>query len=322
VHVVRRRNNARAGLVGLAVVVLLVALAMNAGRLPLIGTGGRELHARFTDTSGLEVGDRVEVAGVRVGRVEGLEMGRGYITVSFTVDETLRLGEDTRARIKVSNLLGSKYLELEPSGGGSVADPIPVESTRPAYDVTAAFGDLTETLDPIDTGQLEDALDAITSTLRGSGGDVRATLRGLSTLSRAVASRDQQVARLLDHSEQLTGTLDGSRRDLAALARDASRLLAEVDRRRVAVHGLIVHTRELSEQLRGLVSDNEAQIGPALRELGEVTGQLEARQARLRATMREVTKFARVFVNTVGGGPWFDSYIANAPNSLELEDPK
>ncbi len=318
----RRRSNARAGVVGLMATVLLVALAMNAGRLPLIGTGGRELHAQFSDTSGLEVGDRVEVAGVRVGRVEGLAMGRGFITVAFTVADSLELGADTRVRIKVSNLLGSKYLDIEPAGGGVLADPIPLDRTHPAYDVTAAFGDLTKTLDPIDTGQLEDALNAITSTLHGSGDDVRATLRGLSTLSRAVASRDQQVSRLLDHSEQLTGTLDGSRQDLAALARDAGLLLAEVDRRRAAVHGLIVHTRELAEQLRGLVRDNEDQIGPALRDLGEVAGQLEARQTRLRATMREVTKFARVFVNTVGGGPWFDSYIANAPNSLELEDPK
>lgn len=316
------RRPARAGLVGIVVTLLLVVLAMNAGRLPLIGAGGRELTARFTDTSGLEAGDRVEVAGVRVGRVEGLEMGRGYITVRFTVDDHIRLGSDTTARIKVSNLLGSKYLEVEPSGSGEVADPIPVSRTRPAYDVTAAFGDLTDTLDPIDTGRLEQALREITTTLHGSGSDVRATLRGLSTLSRAVASRDQQVARLLHHSERLSGTLDGSREDLAALARDASRLLAEVDRRRAAVHGLIVHTRELSEQLRGLVHDNEDQIGPALAGLDRVTAQLEARQARLRATMREVTKFARVFVNTVGGGPWFDSYIANAPNSLELEDPK
>jgi phospholipid/cholesterol/gamma-HCH transport system substrate-binding protein len=319
---VRQRSTARAGLVGIVVTLLLVTLAMNAGRLPLIGAGGRELEARFTDTTGLEVGDRVEVAGVRVGRVEGLAMGRGYITVRFTVDDDIRLGADTRLRIRVSNLLGSKYLDVEPSGAGEVADPIPVTSTRPAYDVTAAFGDLTESLDPIDTGQLEQSLRAITATLHGSGDDVRATLRGLSTLSRAVASRDQQVARLLDHSEQLTGTLDGSRQDLAALARDASLLLAEVDRRRAAVHGLIVHTRELSEQLRGLVHDNEDQIGPALRALDQVSAQLEARQARLRATMREVTTFARVFVNTVGGGPWFDSYIANAPNSLELEDPQ
>ncbi|MGZ6753676.1 MAG: MCE family protein [Nocardioides sp.] len=318
----RTRNNTRAGLVGLVAVAVLVLLAMNAGRLPLIGQGGRELEARFTDSSGLEAGDRVEVAGVRVGRVESLEMGRGYITVRFTVDDHVRMGADTTARIKVSNLLGSKYLEVEPAGTGEVTSPIPLTRTHAAYDVTAAFGDLTKTLQPIDTGQMEQALRSITTTLHGTGGDVHATLRGLSTLSRAVASRDQQVASLLHHSERLTGTLAGSRQDLAALAHDASLLLAEVDRRREAVHGLIVHTRELSDQLRGLVRDNEAQIGPALAALGRVTSQLEARQARLRSTMHEVTKFARVFVNTVGGGPWFDSYIANAPNSLRVEDPQ
>ena len=28
----------------------------------------------------------------------------------------------------------------------------------------------------------------------------------------------------------------------------------------------------------------------------------------------------RVFVNTIGGGPWFDSYIGNAPDNLEIEE--
>jgi phospholipid/cholesterol/gamma-HCH transport system substrate-binding protein len=142
----------------------------------------------------------------------------------------------------------------------------------------------------------------------------------MSRLSRTVASRDEELGRLLESSALLTGTLDGSREDVAALLRDAAVLLEELDRRREAVSGLIVHTRELAVQVRGLVRDNEEQIGPALAALGEVADQLESRQRDLRATVRGVVKFARVFVNTIGGGPWFDSYIGNAPDNLEIEE--
>lgn len=315
------RRPAYAGAIGLAVVLLLVLAALNAGRLPFIGHGGRVLAADFTDASGIEAGDRVEVAGVRVGEVTGLAMGPGHIRVSFRIDDGIRLGDATTARIKVGNLLGSKFLQVTPAGTGALHGTIPVARTRPAYDVTAALGDLTETTEPIDTAQLQQALESITTTFRGAGPDVQASVRGLSTLSRTIADRDQAVSSLLRRSDLLTSSLAGSRTDIAALVTDAGSLLAELDRRRDSIHGLIVHTRALSNQLHGLVVDNRAAVAPALASLGAVTAQLESRQKDVEATLRAVAEFARVFVNTIGGGPWFDSYLGNAPDSLKIEGP-
>lgn len=318
---VTQRRPAFAGAIGLMITALIVLAAMNAGRLPVIGQGGTELRARFTDASGIEAGDRVEIAGVRVGEVKSLAMGRGYIEVAFTVTGDVRLGSTTTARIKVGNLLGSKFLQVVPAGSGRLEGAIPVERTAPAYDVTEALGDFTETVQPIDTDQLEQALTAITGTFSGAGPDVRASIRGLSTIARTIAARDQEVSSLLDRSARLTSSLDASRGDIAALVRDAASLLDELDRRRDAIHGLIVHTTGLAKQLRGLVADNEKQLKPALVALGAVAGQLESRQADLEATVHAVAKFARVFVDTIGSGPWFDSYIANLPDSLEVNEP-
>lgn len=315
------RRPAYAGAIGLVLTALVVMAAMNAGRLPVIGQGGTELHAQFADASGIEAGDRVEIAGVRVGEVKRLAMGRGFIDVAFTVTGEVRLGSATTARIKVGNLLGSKFLQVVPAGTGRLQGVIPLERTAPAYDVTEALGDFTETVRPIDTAQLEQALTAITDTFEGAGSDVRASVRGLSTIARTIAARDSEVGRLLRRSATLTASLDASRGDIAALVRDAAALLSELDRRRDAIHGLIVNTNALAKQLRGLVADNEGELKPALVALGSVAGQLEARQADLEDTVHAVAKFARVFVNTIGGGPWFDSYIANLPNSLEVTEP-
>lgn len=315
------RRPAYAGALGLAITALLVLAAMNAGRLPVIGHGGRELRADFVDASGIEKGDRVEVAGVRVGEVRGLEMGRGHIEVRFTVADGIRLGSRTTARIKVGNLLGSKYLQVIPAGSGTLRGTIPVSRTRPAYDVTAALGDFTETTAPIDTAQLESALTSITTTFRGAAPDVRASVRGLSTIARTIADRDADVSALLSRSKRLTSSLDASRGDIAGLVRDASLLLAELDKRRLAIHGLIVHTDALAVQLHGLVKDNQETLAPALAALGQVTAQLQRRQDDVEATLHAVARFARVFVDTIGSGPWFDSYLGNLPDSLKLEAP-
>lgn len=315
------KNPARTGAIGLLVTALLVVGAMNAGKLPVIGQGGHQFRADFTDASGIEAGDRVEIAGVRVGAVKKLAMGRGYVRVSFTVEDDVHLGDRTTARIKVGNLLGSKFLQVVPAGTADLRSPIPVSRTAPAYDVTTALGDFTRTVEPIDTDQLEKALRSVSSTFAGSGPDVRASVRGLSTIARTIADRDADVSSLLDRSQRLTASLDGSRGDIAALVRDAGSLLTELDRRRDAISGLITHTTELSAQLHGLVTDNQATLTPALTALGSVTAQLENRQAALTATVHAVAKFARVFVDTIGSGPWFDSYIGNLPDSLKIEKP-
>ena len=148
------------GMVGLVACAVLVALAMNIGRLPIIGEGGREIAADFSDIGGIEVGDRVEVAGIRVGSVRKLTMGPGYVRVSFTVPDDLRLGARTRAAIKVSNLLGSKFINVVPGGAGQLSRSIPLARTTSPYDVTTAFEDLTTTVEPLDTARLAKALDS------------------------------------------------------------------------------------------------------------------------------------------------------------------
>lgn len=311
-----RRNPAVAALIGLALVALIVVASFQASSLPIIGVGGHTMTAEFSDASGLKVGDRVEIAGVDVGSVTDLKMGHRRVIATFIVDSKARLGVQTGAAIGAGNLLGKKYLEVLPRGGGNIDTkrPIPLARTQPAYDVVAAFGDLTETVEPIDSGELEKALTAVADTFRGSSSDVKAAVSGLSAVSRSIASRDAEVRQLLQRSQTLTASLDGSRVDIATLITEASKFLAEIDQRRETLRALIIHTDELTKQLRGLVQDNKKQIGPALQNLEKVTTLLANRQEQLGKTLHNLAAFTKVFVNTIGSGPWFDSYIANVPD--------
>lgn len=312
-----RERPAVVGLVGIAVCVLLLVGSMQVSHLPF--GRGRVLQADFVDASGLSVGDPVEVAGVHVGDVEDIAIRADRVRIRFTIDPVVRLGSRTGAAIRVGNLLGSKYLEVRPAGTGRLDGTIPVRRTNPAYDVVTAFGDLTRTADAIDTDELTSALDAISSTFSGSAPDVRAAVSGLSRLSRTVASRDTEIRRLLDHSATLTSSLASSKDDVGTLVHDASLLLAEVDRRRAAIDGVVEHSARLARELRGLVRDNQATIGPALQNLDTVVTLLRQKQDDLATTVHRLAVFARVFNNTIGSGPWFDSYLGNVPDTVKLE---
>jgi phospholipid/cholesterol/gamma-HCH transport system substrate-binding protein len=304
------------------VVALLVLGVQRLDVLLALGTDRAEVVAYFTDSSGLGEGDRVEVAGIPVGTVSEVAIDGPRIEVVAQLDQEVRLGSGTEAAIKVGNLLGSKYLELVPQGDGVLSGPIPLERTDPAYDVVSAVSDLSDTVEEIDTEQLATALDTVASTFRGAAPDVRRAVQGVSDLSRTIASRDRELQSLLSGAEEVAGSLDGSKAQLSRFVRSAGLLLQEVDRQQAAIDGLVEHSAALSEQLRGLVRDNRRRIGPALDNINRVVGMLQARQDELQRTVHNLATFARVFVDTIGSGPWFDSYIANVPDEVSTTGPE
>jgi len=74
-------------------------------------------YAEFDSIAGLNVGTPVKINGVSVGRVEGfiIDPKKNFVvTVSFSVDRTLHLPEDTRASVGSESLFGNAILTLAP----------------------------------------------------------------------------------------------------------------------------------------------------------------------------------------------------------------
>ena len=83
----RERNPVIIGAASLAAIVLLVLAAFRAQDLPLIG-GGDTYYASFAESGGLRVNDEVRIAGVRVGKVNSVELDGNVVKVGFKVKAT------------------------------------------------------------------------------------------------------------------------------------------------------------------------------------------------------------------------------------------
>lgn len=308
----RERNPVVIGAVGLTVLALLTVAAFNADSLPFIG-GGDTYSAAFSEAGGLKPGDEVRIAGVKVGKVETVDLDGDHVKVTFKVKGDPGLGTDTGASIRIKTILGAKYLALQPKGPGRLkpGSEIPLRHTVPAYDVVQAFSDLTTTTEKVDTGQLAKALDTISATFQDSPAEVRASIKGLSEISRTVASRDRALGELLDHANGTTGVLADRSKDFTALVKDGDQLFREISRRREAIHKLLKTSAALGIELSGLVQDNEKEIGPALGGLKRVVQMLERNQASLDRSVQLLAPYVRVFTNALGNGRWFDSYVQN-----------
>jgi phospholipid/cholesterol/gamma-HCH transport system substrate-binding protein len=113
--------------VGLFVAVGLLCtayLTVRLGRMEILGDDGYTLNAQFTSVSGLRTGAEVEIAGVRVGRVAtiALDAKHPVATITLRMNKGVAVYDDAIASIKTSGLIGDKYVNISPGGGGEMLD--------------------------------------------------------------------------------------------------------------------------------------------------------------------------------------------------------
>jgi phospholipid/cholesterol/gamma-HCH transport system substrate-binding protein len=105
--------------VGVFVILGLLAMAyisIRLGQLPWAGGSSYNVTATFSTTGGLQRGADVDIAGVKVGRVEKITLEDYEAVVTLSIDSTIELQEDAIASIKTRGLIGEKYIRITPGG--------------------------------------------------------------------------------------------------------------------------------------------------------------------------------------------------------------
>ena len=315
----RERNPVIIGAISLAVIFLMILAAFRAQDLPLIG-GGDTYTAAFSEAGGLKPDDPVRIAGVRVGKVETIELAGDHVQVTFRVKTDSEFGKETGAAIRVNTLLGAMYLALEPAGSGQLeaGTEIPVDRTSSPFDVVEAFSGLAETADEIDTDQLARSLTTLSDLTRNTPEEFRAALSGVSRLSANIADKNERIGLLLTNLQRVSAVLNERDDDIIDLMKQSDSLFQALVARREAVHNLLVSTSTLSTELSALVRQSRADLKPALTQLDDVVGILNKNEDNIDNSLRLMAPFYRVFTNTLGNGPWFDTYIQNMPPAPDL----
>ncbi|HWU32390.1 MAG TPA: MlaD family protein, partial [Marmoricola sp.] len=277
-----------------------------------------------------KVGDIVEIAGIRVGRVNNIAVvqdgSNPYVRVDFDVHNAT-FGSGTTASIEVLNLLGEKYLRLAPQGSDTVADgwtsPLlnPNGTTRntAAYDIVGTLSNLSTRTDAINLDQLRTALNTLSSTINAAAPDTKATFNGIARISETIASRNDSLKDLFTRAKNVTGLLNARKGDLVALMQSGDKVFQELITRHQAIHDLLVNATALATQLKGVATDNQAQIGPALQQLNAAISFLNQRKDELEQTIHYYGPYASILMNVIGTGPWFDAYVPNLPGLVTGE---
>jgi phospholipid/cholesterol/gamma-HCH transport system substrate-binding protein len=112
--------------VGFFMLVGILALAyisINLGRLELFGDDWYRVYAFFDRAGAVRPGTSVEIAGVRVGKVDKVELEDYRAKLTLKIRRDVRLQEDAIASIRTKGLIGEKYIEITPGASERFIEP-------------------------------------------------------------------------------------------------------------------------------------------------------------------------------------------------------
>ena len=113
-------------LVGVFVVIglgCLGYLAIRLGKLELFGAQGYVIFADFVSVAGLKLGDPVEIAGVRIGKVEGIGLADDRARLTMRVSDQVKLQEDVIASVRARGLIGDKFVLVTLGSSDKIIPP-------------------------------------------------------------------------------------------------------------------------------------------------------------------------------------------------------
>ncbi|OBG22796.1 mammalian cell entry protein [Mycolicibacterium celeriflavum] len=304
-------NPLRTGIFGIFLVACLILVSFGYSSLPFFPQG-KPYEAYFTDAGGITPGNDVNVSGINVGKVTGVELAGDKAKVTFTVDRDVKVGDQTMVAIKTDTVLGEKSLAVKPQGGGE-ATVIPVGRTTTPYTLNTALQDLGQSASELDKPRFEQALQTLTDSLQDATPHLRGALDGVANLSRSLNKRDEALGQLLGHAKRVSDTLAQRAGQVNQLIVDGNLLFAALDERRQALSNLIAGIDDVSEQLSGFVADNRLEFKPAMEKLNLVMDNLLERREHISEALKRLPPYATTLGEVVGSGPGFQINLYGLP---------
>ncbi|KKC06886.1 MCE family protein [Mycobacterium nebraskense] len=304
------RNPLTIGAIGLGITVALMLVSLNYDKLPFFNTG-KTYSAYFAEAGGLAPGNAVQVSGFRVGQVSSVDLDGPRVLVRFHVAGNVRLGDRTEAAIKLKTLLGSKVLEVTPRGDGRLSGPIPLDRTRPAYQLPDALGDLTTTISGLNTDQLSNSLAVLSDTFSNTPPDLKAAVQGLARFSQTLDERDTQLRDLLSNADKATKVLAERSDEVVNLVANTNALLVQLKSQSSALDQISNNLSAVARQVKGFIAENRSTLKPALDKLNEVLAIVDNRKERLQKALTGLNSFSLRLGEVVSAAPFYKAYIAN-----------
>src|SRR6201988_3759713 len=303
-------NRARIGLMGVIVTILVVGLGQSITSVPML-LARPSYYGQFTDTGGINSGDKVQIAGISVGKVEGLKIDGDHIVVKFSIG-TETIGTESRLAIKTDTILGRKILAIEARGSQPLrpGSTLPLGQSTTPYQIYDAFFDVTKAAEGWNIDTVKQSLHVLSETINQTYPHLSAALDGVAKFSDIIGKRDDELKHLLAEARKVAGVLGDRSKQINALLRNTQELLAAFNERGGAIDALLANVSAFSTQVKGLIKDNP-NLHHLLEQLRTVTDVLVVHKKDLADVLKTLRNYTAALSEAVGSGPYFKVMIGN-----------
>jgi phospholipid/cholesterol/gamma-HCH transport system substrate-binding protein len=295
---------------GIVILVIVIGVGQSFASVPML-FATPTYYAQFSDTGGLNTGDKVRIAGVDVGNVRSMEIEGDKVRIGFSLDGT-QIGTESRAAIRTDTILGRRNIEIEARG----SDPLranavlPLGQTTTPYQIYDAFFDVTKAASEWDTQTVKRSLNVLSETIDQTYPHLSAALDGVARFSDTLGKRDDQIKDLLVNANKIAGILGNRSEQINKLLVNAQGLLAAINERNYAVSMLLERVGQFSAQVEGFIDDNP-NLNHVLEQLRTVSDVLKERRFDLMDTLSTVANFVASLGEAVASGPYFKVMLVN-----------
>jgi virulence factor Mce-like protein len=302
------------GLSAVAVVAVLIGAMLVVHAL---GAGYKHYTAEFLQAASLRPGNPVTVAGIPVGEVTSMKLDGDHVAAGLKIRDDVALGRDSKASIKVSTILGSRYLAVQPDGSGSLPHgTFDLTHTEVPYDLQAALQDATTTFEQVDSDRFAQSLAVLGKQLEGLPAVVPEAMHNIDTLSEIIATRRDQLGQLLKSTEQVTNTLRRQQSSIGNVVNQAQDLLGQFVARRAVFHAMMRSLTSLVDTMHQVVVNDRSGVEVLLKDMREFTDMMAQHDDLLRDLLQITPIFMREAANLTGDA---NAVSFNAPSALLVD---
>jgi phospholipid/cholesterol/gamma-HCH transport system substrate-binding protein len=279
--------------------------------------------AVFTDVSGLEPGDSVRAAGLRVGTVTSLTMRPdSTVVVAFNADHQVSLSNSSTAAVRYLNLVGDRFLELVDAPGSvgimAAGSQIPLGRTVPALDLDQLLSGLR----PVIAGLNPQDVNALTASLlqvfQGQGDTLSSLLSETASFSNDLADNNQVVQQLIDNLNTVMAVLAKDGDKFSDAISQFEQLVHELADDRDPIGAAIDSLSSGTASLADLLDNARSPLAATVDQLGRLAPLLDMDKDLLDSALVKAPPNYRKLVRLGAYGSWLNYYICEL--SLRLSD--
>jgi len=274
--------------------------------------------AVFTDVTGLNVGDDVDIAGVRVGDVTSISVyDRGLALVSFAVQQGRPLPASATATIKYLNLVGQRYIELGQGTGpvGQTLAPgatIPMARTTPALDLTQLFNGFQPLFQALSPGDVNQLSSEIIQVFQGESPNITQLVATVGSLTSTLATRDRVIGAVISNLNSVLRTVSRHSGELAGLVNTLQQLTSGLAADRVPIGNAISAIGSLSNATAGLLQVTRAPLRTDINQLGRLATNLDNNSGVVNSFLRTLPVKMNAIARLASYGGWLNFFLCDA----------